>query len=688
MNKTKIILPILLYIGINISAAGRVQDTDSTDIFFRHLELGEVVITGLAGDTKVKKMPSPVTVMRPADLRSKASTNIIGTLAQQPGISELGTGPGISKPIIRGLGYNRVVVVNDGIRQEGQQWGDEHGIEIDGADIYSVEVLKGPASLMYGSDALSGVIIFHPEPLAALGTMTGSLSTEYQTNNKMFNYSVSNAGNIGGWVWNARFSDKYAHAYKNPYDGYVGGSGFKERAASGMVGKNGDWGFSRLKFSYYNIRPGIVEGERDARTGELEGSHSCKAGLPFQQIYHYKLVSDNSIRLGEGQLKAVVGWQQNRRKEFEESVKEPGLDMKLNTVNYDIKYISGPLRNWKLAAGVNGMYQNSRNLGEEVLIPNYHLFDLGGFATATFSAGEWSLSGGVRTDLRALDSKALDGHFLPFSKKFYGFSASIGAVRQFGEKFSVKANIARGFRAPNLSELGSNGKHEGTFRYETGNNNLKPENSLQGDLGLDFTSSLITLQAAVFTSHISNYIFLAATGGRSAAGDPVYTYLSSSANLRGGEVSVDFHPVHSLHLASAFSCVYAKSKSGDNMPMIPAPRLFSEVKYEFTHDGEFLNNTFLAVNLDWNMRQDRVYAKDGTETPTPGYALLGASVGTDVVIGGRTFASVYIIASNLTDKAYQSHLSRLKYAGSNPVTGRNGVFNPGRNFTVKALFPF
>ena len=175
-----IALSLLLVYG---AATAQESHPDSTDVFYRHLELEETVVTGLAGDTKMKEMPAPVSVVRPADLAARASGNIISAIAAEPGVSEITTGGGISKPVIRGMGFNRVVVVSDGIRQEGQQWGDEHGIEVDGAGVHSVEILKGPASLMYGSDALAGILIFHPEPVRAPGEIGGTVSSEYQTNN-------------------------------------------------------------------------------------------------------------------------------------------------------------------------------------------------------------------------------------------------------------------------------------------------------------------------------------------------------------------------------------------------------------------------------------------------------------------------------------------------------------------------
>jgi len=667
MKRTGIIAFILC---LCISATAQEQP-DSSDLFFRHLQLNEVVVTGLAGDTKLKHTPSPISVIRPADLAGRASTNIIQALAAEPGLSAITTGAGIAKPVIRGLGYNRVVVVNDGIRQEGQQWGDEHGIELDGAAVHSVEILKGPASLMYGSDALAGVLIFRGTPVAPMGKVQGHVSAEYQSNNNLFTYSLLAGGNHNGWVWNARFSDKYAQAYRNSVNGPVYNSGFRERAASGMFGKNASWGYSRLKFSYYHLTPGIIEG------GD-EGSLTSLPGLPFQHVRHYKVVSDNTVRIGEGNLKAIVGWQQNRRQEFEESATECGLDLKLNTIHYDIRYQIEFPAEWKAAWGVGGMFQLNKNLGEEYLIPDYRLFDAGVFATASKQWREWTFSGGVRMDFRRLHSFALDGRFEDFSRSFPGFSASLGAVRPLGEHFTVRANIARGFRAPNLSELASNGEHEGTLRYELGNKDLRPEYSLQGDLGLDFESKYVSVHGAFFLSRVSNYIFAVKNGELSDEGLPVYAFVSGLAHLRGGELVLDVHPVHSLHLSSAFSCVFANERGGEALPLIPAPRLFSEIKYEFTHGGHTFNNAFLALNLDWNMAQNRFYSIDGTETATPAYVLLGASAGTDVVIKGKTRFSVYLIGSNLTDKAYMPHLSRLKEAG---------VYNMGRNISVKVSIP-
>ncbi|MBR1803402.1 MAG: TonB-dependent receptor [Muribaculaceae bacterium] len=670
-------------------------------MFYRHLDLKEVVVTGATGATKLKESSAPVSLLSARQLEATTATNIIDAVASMPGVSQVTTGSGISKPVIRGLGYNRIVVVSDGIRQEGQQWGDEHGIEVDAASVSSVEVLKGPGSLVYGSDALAGVLRFNSAPIVPLGKMRAGLMSEYQTNNGLVDYSLYFSGNNRGNVWNARYSEKWAHAYKNRYDGYVPNSQFHERAAQLMGGVNRHWGHSRLTLTYYNITPSIIEGERDQETGELVCEYGRRTqyghGMPYQQVYHYKAAWDNTVAVGGGKLNALLGYQLNRRQEFEdaEHPNDYELYFKLHTLSYNIHYVTAQLSGWRVTGGVGGMYQHSLNAGEEYLIPDYNLFDVGVFATATKQFDRWTLNGGLRYDHRHLHSKSLmeDGEerFSDLKRNFGGVTGSVGAVLHAGEHWDLRANVSRGFRAPNISELTSNGVHEGSVRYELGDARLKPEYSLQFDLGADFTASIVSMQLSLFASHIDNFIFLHRVNEVVEEGFDTYRFDSGDSRLWGGELSIDVHPTHHLHLGTSFDLVRAvllhQPNESRNLPFTPAPRWKTDVKYEFMHDGRVLNNAYVALGVDYTFKQNHYYAAYGTETATPAYALLNASAGTDIMSRGRRVATIAIIASNLTDKAYQNHLSRLKMTDVNPITGRRGVFNMGRNITFKLSIP-
>ena len=653
--------------------------------------LSEVTVQGIAGVQRLKDAASPFMVVSPKQLHNTIGTNLVDAVGHLPGLSQISTGAGISKPVIRGLGYNRVVVVDQGIRQEGQQWGDEHGLEVDEEGVHSVEVLKGPASLMYGSDAIAGVMILHPEHPLEEGTMQVKVGSQYQTNNGLYDYRVGFAGNTKGFVWNWHFLNKAAHCYKNKVDGYVPGSFFKERDIQGMLGINRGWGHSWLRFSRVSFTPGITEGEL---VGTDFDGKSYGIVSPFQKVLHYKAISDNAWYFGDGTLKAIIGYQQNYRREFEEE-ETPELAMRLHTVNYDIKYLHSLPHDWKISTGVGGMWQRNINQGEEYLIPDHHLFDIGVFATAEWQYQKWHFSGGARFDNRHLKTTSLTEEgvlrFEALSKNFTGITGSLGVVWNVTDRINLRLNAARGFRAPTVSELSSNGVHEGSIQYELGNPELKAEKSTQLDLGFDYTSHYVSLQASLFTNWIDDYIFLARLPYETD-GYRTYQYREGDARLMGGEVSVDVHPINPLHFENAFSYVRGiqldQPDEAKNLPMMPAPKWTSDIRYEFPNFAKnHCRRTFLAFGMEYNFRQNKFYAVDDTETATPSYALFNLSAGMDLHIFGHNCIELTFSCQNLFDKAYQPHLSRLKYVDTGSLTGRQGISAMGRNFCFKVSVP-
>jgi iron complex outermembrane recepter protein len=697
-------------------------------------EINEVAVTGQAVASQMSKTPTPISVVTLTELQQQASTNIIDALSSQPGVSQITTGSGISKPVIRGLGYNRVVVVNDGVRQEGQQWGDEHGIEIDENDVNKVEILKGPASLLYGSDAMAGVISFFSAPILPQGKMEFNALANYQTNNGLMAYSLNFAGHKKTFVWDIRYSNKQAHAYQNKYDGYVFNSGFSENAVSGLLGISNWWGYSHLTFSTYHLTPGIVEGNRSPVTGQFtnpvalndstEGEAvatqndftSYHHAIPFQQVDHYKVVWNNNILIGEGSLKANIGYQQNRRQEFADVLNPNGygLYFQLHTINYNFIYQLPEIKGFNFSTGINGMYQSSLNKGTEFLVPEYRLFDVGAFIVGKKSFGKLDISGGIRVDNRAETGDALylnatgnkttlsdptaSQRFSAFSGNFGGISGSIGASLQLTENWISKLNLSHGFRAPNISELASNGVHEGTIRYEIGNPGLKSENSLQLDYELGYNTDHVNAKLNLFANNISGYIYshkiAGVNGGDSIQGGlPAYQFDSGNAQLMGGEFYIDIHPhpLDCLHFENSFSYVHAELKNQPDstryLPFTPAPKWISTIRFDFDHTGKWLKNTYFSMGIEHDFKQTNIYSAYNTETTTNAYTLINAGMGTEVIWKKHTLFSVFVNGTNLADVAYQSHLSRLKYAPENVVTGRMGVFNMGRNISFKLVVP-
>lgn len=704
-------------------------------------QLDEVIVTGFSSATEKHNTPIPVHVVTEVNFLQSSSTNIIDALAATPGVSQITDGPAISKPVIRGLGYNRVVVVNDGVRQEGQQWGDEFGIEVDEYSVNRVEIYKGPASLRYGSDAMAGVINMLAAPPLEEGKIKGNVLANYQSNNGLFGESVNLAGNIKGLVWDFRYSNKQAHNYRNKYDGYVYNSAYSESDAKGMVGINRKWGYSHLTFSSFDLKLGIIEGARDSTTGKftehllgagdtdsmaIASEHVLKAYNNFpiihQRVRHYKVVLDNQFALGRGMLGARMGYQQNLRQEANDITIGDVYNNSfyLRTLNYDLRYVFPERNNFELSVGMNGMQQNSQNRGTVFLIPEYNLFDVGLFSIAKKTIGRLSVSGGVRYDNRNLSTKDLytdstgkatsQGdlnavhRFTAFNSNFSGISASLGATYDFTKQFYAKLNLSRGYRAPNIAEIGSNGIHDGTPFYEIGDSKLKSESSFQVDATIGVNNENYSAEVNAFVNQINNYIFAeklsSTSGGDSIRTDlvagmsgPTFKYVSGDAILSGGEAVLDIHPsvLKGLHFKNSFSMVNSIQKNqGDStkhLPYTPPYKFQSELKYIVSKVNKTFRNLYFKIGVDYYFEQNKIYYKFDNETVTPAYTLLNVGVGTDIVSHERTFCSLYLYCSNLTDVAYQSNMSRLKYSDPNNATGRIGVFNMGRNISVKLVIP-
>lgn len=688
-------------------------------------ELSEVVITGVTRATERKRSPVVIAAIDQSYLRQNAATNLIDGLKDIPGVSQITTGASVSKPVIRGLGFNRVLTLNNGIRQEGQQWGDEHGIEIDQFSVDRVEIVKGPGSLVYGSDGIAGVLNFLPPKPVSDGKVETNLITNYQSNNDLLGYSVTNAGNQKGIQWLGQFSHKMARDYQNAKDGKVFNSGFKELNGKLFLGIDKNWGYSHVTVSTFNTNLGIVEGERDplgrftyenAAGEEVTAIGPDYKGyqiyVPHQKINHLSLASNNYFMLKKGVIKADLGFQNNRRREFEEPDEpdDPGLYLNLNTFSYNVHYDFEEIKGWESSVGASGMVQKNKNKGEEFLIPDYNLFDVGLFVFTQKNVGKWTVAAGFRADRRSLRTNALyldeeenpvsptdpsaGEKFTALRRNFTGFSGSLGFTYQLNEGSTFKLNLSRGFRAPNIAELASNGVHEGTFRYEVGNGTLKSENSHQIDLGYYLDNEHLNLEITPFINLIDHYVYIQKSE-EMVPGDGVdlYDYTAGNAKVYGGEIYLDIHPhpLDWLHFENSLSVVrgvQSHQEAGEKyLPSMPAAKYQTELRGTLEKVGRNLSKGYVKFGLAHSFKQDKIHYAYDTETATPSYTLLNFGAGVTMAGLGRSdFMNLVITVENLTDKVYQDHLSRLKYAPVNPLTGERGVFNRGRNFSIKLSF--
>ncbi len=700
-------------------------------------EYHPVIITGVSGSTERLRNPVPTTLNTREHMLKHSSSNAISAIAELPGVSMISTGNAISKPVIRGLGYNRVVVLRNNIRQEGQQWGDEHGIEIDEFEIDRVEIIKGPGSIMYGSDAMAGVINFITPPSVPEGKIVAEFSSGFQSNGNLFGSSFMNQGNLNGTSWQCRFSQKIAGNYSTPLDGYVANTGFYELNASGYVGLNRKWGYSQISFSTFNQKLGLPEGERDSlgnflipfalndstidfrsfTSTQLQGFDNS-LGTPRQSINHHRIVLSNNLFFGKSQLKFDLGFQQNNRFEFGNVLapSEAEIAMQLNTLTLNSVYFFPEKNGGQVTTGLNVQHQTNENSGLEFIIPNYTTSDFGAYIFARKYTGSWFVSAGLRGDFRSLQSQSLylDSNgtavdssaftitkFDEFGKHFISITGAAG-VSYSTPSTVFRLNISRGFRSPNISELSSNGKHEGTFRYEIGNKELIPETSLQVDVGITFTSGHFNVELSGFYNTINNFIYLSKIssvfGGDSIADPtdpaPTYTFRQGQAALIGGELFTDLHPhpLDWLHFENSLSFVQGQlmgqPDSMKNLPLIPPLKYQSELNAHAEKQIGPFTNTYASVSIAHYFSQNNFYSAFGTETMTQGYTLMEAGTGADVVNKkGNVLMRIFFSVNNLLNTKYQSHLSRLKYAPVNPLNGKQGIYGQGRNFSLRIIFP-
>ncbi|WP_340073860.1 TonB-dependent receptor [Leptobacterium sp. I13] len=618
-----------------------------------------------------------------AELKTNGAVTLSEGVANIAGVSSVSTGVSIGKPVIRGLSSNRVLVYTQGLRLENQQFGDEHGLGINDAGIESVEVIKGPASLLYGSDALGGVLYLNPERFANNNDTEGDFNTYYYSNTEGYqiNAGIKTSGE------HFKFLLRGAHAshtdYKAGNNLLVTNSRFNEYDFKSGVAYQLSNFKTELRYNYNNSELGIPE-EVGIQTRRRSPD------LPFQEINNHILSSKTSFYFKNSSLDITLGYIFNDRKEFEEHEEEvglpeepeegPALHMKLNTYSYNFQYNLPKWGGLETILGLQGMLQENSNFGEEILIPDATTKDIGVLLTTHYHLNKNDFQFGIRYDNRNVDSQQQglvgDEDFIAaLDRNFSSFNISLGYKTNISDNLVARLNMATGFRAPNLSELTSNGVHEGTNRFEIGNPNLDNEQNFQIDISLEYKNEHIEIYANGFYNKVNDFIFLF-PNGNFIDDDPVFLYRQEDAKLYGGEFGFHLHPhpLDWLHLESSYETVIGKQDNGNNLPLIPANTLTNTFRVEFNNINKFKNN-YAFITLINVFRQGKASV---FETPTSGYTLLNVGMGSSLPFFNNNL-KIQLSANNLLDKTYIAHLSRLK---------TDNVPNIGRNISIGLTLGF
>lgn len=637
------------------------------------IEMSEIIIS-----TPFHKLQSEnvmkVEQAKISDLKAKGALTLADGLTNIAGVESISTGIGIGKPVIRGLSSNRVLVYTQGVRLENQQFGDEHGLGLNNSGVESVEVIKGPASLLYGSDALGGVLYINPERFAPQNSNAADFEGTYFGNTLGYSANVGYKESAEKLKFLVRGSMSEHSDYKTA-DYRVTNSRFEEQDFKAGIGFQDKQFKTEFRYNMNHSKLGIPD-----EIGEQTTSKNPE--LAYQDITNHVFSSKSNIYFENSSLDINLGYIYNDRNEFEEPHDhddhddhdhedehdglEAALQMKLKTFNYDIKYQLPVYGKFETIVGTQGMHQTNGNYGEEILIPDATTNDFGLFGMAHIHFNKADVQVGARFDTRQIN--VVNG----FTKNFNSFNGALGVKTKLFEVITARLNLASGFRAPNLAELTSYGTHEGTNRFEIGDENLTSEQNFQTDLSFEFKSEHVEFYVNGFYNLVNDYIFLQPKG-TFIDGTPVYNYVQEDAKLYGGEIGFHFHPhpLDWLHVESSFESVTGKQDNDSYLPMIPANSLSNTLRVEF--NTKWVDKLYSFVKLQSTFAQNH---SNDFETNTPGYNLLSAGIGGNVSLFKNNL-NIAVSGTNLTNKTYINHLSRLK---------DEGIYNIGRNISVSLSY--
>ena len=671
-------------------------------------ELDEIILS-LPFSQSLGKSVIKVDKINMDDINPIIKQYISKSISKLPGVSVISTGIGIAKPSIRGLSFNRVVVYNQGIRLENQQWGEEHGIGITSSGIESVEVIKGPLYVLYGSDAMGGVIYAEPEKFKSMDGLDIDYTGIYNSNYNGLTNNLGINGKSGNFSFNLRAEMIDNDNFSSP-DGEVENTWFEQNEIKAGIQYSGEKLNSELRLSFLESNIGIPHmdedhdehGDEDHDEHEDEDhdehgdqdhdEHMDEEGL-YQELKHTTITWKNTYDLGNNHLLNVtLGQQFNERKEFgehgdedhgehgdedhdehgDEDHDEHGdedheegeaeLDMELLTNTLDISLILPQSEDFNLILGTSLLSQTNKNFGHEVLIPDAKMNDFGLYALGEISLGNSSdATIGLRYDNRSISSGI-------YSSDYSNFNGALGFKKEFTTS-TLRFNLSSGYRSPNLIELYADGSHHGTFMYKKGDPNLLAENSLQTDLSIQVNGEDSVLSFDLFLNDIRDYIYLQPTN-TVIDGYQLHNFLQQDATLYGGEIHLNKNTSFDwLSYYTSLEYVFGETQDGMALPYI-SPLTFNQV-----FNISFSSNYSFEIDFIAKAQQNRTAMY---EESTDGYSLLNLSGSWMTSFLGNDL-NIFWNIDNVFDKEYYDHLSRLKTAG---------IHEMGRNISVGLKYNF
>ncbi|WP_291870688.1 TonB-dependent receptor [Maribacter sp.] len=676
--------------------------------------LEEVEVHGKSKYRKVKETPIVSHTVSKEFLDKNRENSLMQTLSKIPGVSTINIGSGQSKPVIRGLGFNRVAVIQNGIKHEAQQWGNDHGLEIDQYGIENIQIIKGPASLVYGSDAIAGVVDIQPNKIPLQNSFNGEVNILGESNNNLLGISTSIEARKEKWFYRGRLTYRDYGDYKVPtdkinYENYIfelqdnnlRNTAGKEANASFSVGYVSDYIKSETFFSTVNAKNGFFANAHglEVRTSSIDYDRSNKdIDLPFHKVNHFKIMNNTSVIMGKHTFYFDLGYQKNHRKEHSEPVphgympKPPNSkerEFNKNTYSLNMRDAFKPNKHHDVVAGINVEYQDNNIGGWGFLIPEYNRFTIGVFAYDQFEIHpNLHFLAGIRYDYGLVDTKSYYDWFLSTTNNndgsksyiylqraqnktldFGNISASAG-LSYIQKNTTYKLNIGKSFRMPLANELASDGVNYHMYRFEKGNLDLDPEESYQLDIDIDHTTKQFSVGISPFVNFFENYIYLNPTSNYYETLQ-IYEYTQAKIFRFGGEVRASTTLFKNLQLDASAEYVYSKQTSGAKknftLPFSPPLSGLFSANYQFK-DFLFLAKPKLIADFRITAAQNEIVPP---EEKTEGYQILNMSFLTKMAIfKNNQPIEIRVKLNNVFNTKYYNHTSFYRLIDV-PEAGRN-----------------
>jgi iron complex outermembrane recepter protein len=634
------------------------------------LQAEEVVVSGGTHSTQHENAMK-IELIQSKEIASIGTPTFTEAIAKVPGVDMISKGTGVAKPVIRGLSMTNILMLNNGVKMENFQFSENHPFIIDEFGTDRIEIIKGPASLLYGSDAVGGVINVLKEKPAPVGKIIGDFNTQYHSNTQGTASNIGVKGSTEQLSWGIRAGLKSHTDYQDGNGDYVPNTRFNENSLKANIGINQPFGLFRLYYDYNQPKLGMCVGKAIPLTTE----NGRENKIWYQDLTNHIISSRNSLFLGKYKVDLNAAFQMNnRRLQTDESMPAfEMVNMDLNTFSYEAKTYLPSKANSEYIVGLQGANKTNRNNeAPNHVLPDADVNDFSVFGLVQYTFIEkLKTQAGIRYDFRSISTEA-ETNKEAVDKDYSNVSASAGATYEVKESFLLRANIASAYRTPNIAELTQNGMHGA--RYEQGNPDLKSQRNYEADLSAHYHSKYVMVDVSGFYNHVNNYIFIAPTNDTIASGDKIYRYSQTNAALYGGELSIDILPVNWLNLNTSYAYLIGKQEDGNYLPFIPQNKLRFEVKFQ-KQELAILKNSFFKVGGLFAAKQNNPAM---FETESDSYFLLNAGIGTEIK-WAKQMVLLSVQANNLLNETYIDHLSTLKGMG---------YYNIGRNFSINLKVPF